>query len=623
MCGIAGIAGRRDEAAVRRMTDALAHRGPDAAGFYAADTVTLGHRRLSIIDLEGGVQPMASADGSLQLVYNGEIYNFREVRADLEARGCVFRTQCDTEVILHAYQIYGDACLEHFRGMFAFALWDARERRLLAARDPIGVKPFYYAEHDGCFYFASEIKGILACPEIPRDLDPEGLDDFFTYLYTVPPRTMFRGIQQLPPAHLGIWQHGRWQVRRYWQLHVAPEERPEAEWLEAINAALDEAVETHLIADVPLGAFLSGGLDSSTIVHYMSRHSDSPVNTFTVGFGSDGALYDESDEARALAAHYRTQHRELTAEADVLQLLPEMVRHFDEPFGNPSALLFYVLCRLIREHVTVVLSGDGGDESFAGYPRHAGMSLSEWFRLVPWPLRRHVVNPLVQRLPESTRGVHALRRLREFSAGSLLDPVEMYASWITYFTPEEKTELYGDGLRAAVNGRDAVAYVRGLFQECTDCDPVSRALYVDLVSFLPHNLLQCTDRMSMAHGLESRVPLADQKLIELLARVPGRLKTRGLGTKQLLRRCMAGRLPDSVLRRKKRGFNPPLGIWLNGRLRPLLDEYLAPAALRAAGLFRPELVARLRAEHASGKRDRTWHLWALLLFEEWRRQYLG
>lgn len=623
MCGIAGIAGRRDEETVRRMTDALAHRGPDDAGFYLDDGVTLGHRRLSIIDLAGGHQPMAAANGTLQLVYNGEVYNFRELRAELEGKGYAFETSCDTEVILRAYEAYGESCVERFRGMFAFALWDARERKLLVARDAIGVKPLYYAERDGCFYFASEIKGLLACPGVPRELDPEGLDDFFTYLYTVPPRTMFRGVRQLPPAYVGVWRDGVWTTRRYWQLRFVPEEKTEREWLEEINACLEDTVEKHLISDVPLGAFLSGGLDSSTIIHYMSRVASGPVNTFTIGFGREGALYDESAEARGLARHYGTKHHELTAEADVLQVLPAMVRHFDEPFGNPSAVLFYVLCRLIREHVTVVLSGDGGDESFAGYPRHAGAGLSEWYRLLPGGLRRHVINPLVQLLPENTRGFHALRRLREFSAGSLLEPVEMYAAWISYFSAPEREQLYTPELQRNVEGRDALDYVRGLFRECDGLDLVSQSLYVDLVSFLPHNLLQCTDRMSMAHGLESRVPFADQRLIELLARIPSRLKVRGTQTKRLLRRSMEGRLPDDTLHRKKRGFNPPLGIWLNERLKPLADEYLSATSLRQGGYFQPELVERLRREHASGRRDCTWHLWALLLFEEWRRQYLA
>lgn len=621
MCGIAGIAGRCDEGAVRAMTDALAHRGPDDTGIYADAHVTLGHRRLSIIDLAAGHQPMAAENGALQVVFNGEIYNFLELRAELEARGHVFRTRSDTEVILEAYRAYGDACVERLRGMFAFALWDTRTRRLLLARDPVGIKPLYYAEHNGCLYFGSEIKAILACPEIPRTIDYESVDDFFTYLYTVPPRTMFRAIRQLPPAHLAVWQEGRWSQRRYWRLQFAPETRPEAEWAEETAACLRETVRNHLIADVPLGAFLSGGLDSASIVHFMAGESADPVRTFTIGFGAEGSLYDETAAARDIANRYGTQHTELTAQADIVELLPTLVRHFDEPFGNPSAVLFYVLCRLIREHVTVVLSGDGGDECFGGYPRHAGAGLALRYRQLPGWLRRGVINPLVQRLPESTRGFHALRRLREFSAGSLLEPEDMYASWIGYFSADERQRLFTPELRRATGGRDAFAYLRDVFRECDGVDFVSRVLYVDLTTFLPHNLLQCTDRMSMAHSLESRVPLADQRLIELLARVPADLKVQGTHTKRLLRKCMEGRLPAETLARKKLGFNPPLGVWLNTHLAPRVQEYLSDAALHDAGLFDAGFVRALERDHQASRRDYTWHLWALLLFEEWRRQY--
>ncbi len=564
---------------------------------------------------------MASADGALQLVYNGEIYNFQALRRELESRGCTFRTRCDTEVILHGYAVWGDACVEHFRGMFAFALWDAPRKRLFLARDQVGVKPLYYAIREGCFYFGSEIKAILACPDIPRELDPESLDDFLALLYTVPPRTMFKAVRQLPPATVGVWQDGKLETRRYWRLHFAPENRPDREWIEEVDACLDETVRSYMVSDVPLGAFLSGGLDSATIVHHMTQ-TGVPPETFTVGFGREGNLYDESAQARAMAAHFGTHHHELIAEASILESLPVLVKHFDEPFGNPSSMLFYTLCRRIREHVTVVLSGDGGDECFGGYPRHAGAGLSQHYRKLPHALRSGLINPLVQRLPESTRGFHGLRRLREFSAGSLLPPVDMYTAWIGYFNAAERQALYAPGLRSALDQRDPMAYLRGLFAECADNDLVSQVLYVDLMSFLPHNLLQCSDRMSMAHALESRVPLADQQLIELLARVPSNLKVRGLETKHLLRRCMAGKLPPDAVGRKKLGFNPPMGVWLNTSLRPLLEDWLSPQAVRAAGYFEPEPIQRMIADHRASRRDYTWHLWALLQFEQWRRIYL-
>ncbi|MFP4502219.1 MAG: asparagine synthase (glutamine-hydrolyzing) [Candidatus Hydrogenedentota bacterium] len=622
MCGIAGIAGRRDPEAVGRMIDAIAHRGPDDGAVWADDAATLGHRRLSIIDLAGGAQPMAYADGACQIVYNGEVYNFEVLRGELAAKGHAFRTRCDTEVILAAYAEWGEACVEKLRGMFAFALWDARERKLVVARDPVGVKPFYYAEHNGCFYFGSEIKALLACPEIPRDMDPEGLDDFFAYLYTVPPRTMFQAVRQLPPATAGVWKDGRFTTRRYWRLEFAQENRPADDWAAEIDAHLAATVRDYMVSDVPLGAFLSGGLDSATIVHHMAQTGATP-ETFTVGFGAEGNRYDESAYARDIARHFNTNHHEITATADVLELLPTLVRHFDEPFGNPSAVLFYVLCQRIREHVTVVLSGDGGDESFGGYPRHVGARLAGHYRSVPHALRRWLVNPLVQLLPENTRGFHALRRLREFSAGSLLPPVDMYAAWIGYFNAAERHALYGPDLRRNLEGRDPMDYLRGVFNECAGHDIVSQVLYVDLMTFLPHNLLQCSDRMSMAHGLESRVPLADQALIEQAARVPANLKVRGMETKHILRRCMAGKLPPDTVGRKKMGFNPPLGVWLTGALEPLVDDWLSPAAIERAGLFDPAPIQLMLADHRASRRDYTWHLWALLLFEQWRRDYLA
>lgn len=622
MCGIAGIAGRRDEALVKIMTDRLAHRGPDAEGFHADEQVTLGHRRLSIIDLSTGQQPMCDAGGSLWIVFNGEIYNFKELRRELEAKGHVFRTQSDTEVILLAYAEYGEDCVRRLQGMFAFALWDTWNKTLLVARDHIGVKPLYYAEHGGALYFASEIKALLAVPGISRDMDFEAVDDYLTYLYTVPPRTMFKDIWQLPPGWLGVWRAGKWEPRRYWRLQWREQHHSEDAWAEEVRACLSDTVGKYMVADVPLGAFLSGGLDSSTIVYHMRRQTHTPVSTFTVGFGREGSLYDESAEARAAARRFGTVHHELTVEADAAQLLPAIVRHFDEPFGNPTALLVYSICQLVRKYVTVILSGDGGDECFGGYPRYAGMGLAERYRLLPRLLRRGFIHPLVNLLPESTRGFHGLRRLREFSAGSLLDPVSAYASWISYFSPAQRAGLYTDAVRREVGGRDSWDYIRGLAAECESPDRVSQAMYIDIHSFLPNNVLQYGDRMSMAHSLETRVPLADVKLVELLARIPSIHKVRGAQGKHLLRRCMEGRLPTGVVQGKKVGFNPPMGVWLNTRLRALLDDYLSEDTLRRRGYFQPGPVRQLIEDHRASRRDYTWHLWALLVFEEWHRQYL-
>ncbi len=622
MCGIAGIAGARDEALVKRMIDTLAHRGPDDEGVYAADGVTLGQRRLSIIDLAAGHQPMGNAEGTVWISYNGEVYNFRELRRELEDKGHAFRTDSDTEVIIAAYEEYGEDCVRRLRGMFAFALWDARSETLLLARDHVGVKPLYYAHADGRLLFASEMKAILAVPGVSREIDFEALDDYLAFLYTVPPRTFFRAIRQLPPAHLATWHKGEWKTRRYWRVEVRPEEKGIDEWAEAVDAQLAETMDKYMIADVPLGAFLSGGLDSATIVRHMAEQATGAVSTFTIGFGGEGSLYDETAEARALAKHFGTAHHELTAESDAARLLPTMVNHFDEPFGNPTALLSYAICKLVREHVTVVLSGDGGDENFGGYQRYAGAGLAQRYRQVPRWLRRCCVNPLVQLLPESTRGFHALRRLRTFSSGSLLDPVDMYASWIGYYGAEARRGLYTEDVARPLAGRDAYDFIRGLAAECPDADPMAQAMYIDLGSFLPHNVLQYGDRMSMAHGLETRVPLADPKLIETMARVPTRHKLDGRQTKVLMRRCLEGHVPEADVKRPKIGFNPPMGVWLNTSLRGMVDDFLSEETVRRRGYLRPTAVRAMVEAHRASRRDYTWHLWALLVFEQWHRAYL-
>lgn len=608
----------QDPALVRRMTDTLAHRGPDDAGYHDAEGVSLGHRRLSIIDIATGQQPMAYAGDRYWLVYNGEIYNYQALRARLLAKGYRFATQSDTEVILAAYAAYGEDCVQHLEGMFAFALWDTQARTLFLARDAIGVKPLYYAEAGGALYFGSEMKALLACPGVDRALDYAAFDEYLTYLYTVPPRTMYAGIRQLPPGHCATWRDGRLAVRRYWRLQIAPEQRSEADWLEELDALLHDVLGRYLISEVPLGAFLSGGLDSASIVYHMAQWSSKP-HTFTVGFGGEGALYDESAEAQALARHFGTDHHPMTVEADVAGLLPTLLHHFDEPFGNPTALLTYRLCQLVREHVTVILSGDGGDEGFGGYPRYAGARLAERYRQVPLPLRS-MLNPLVQCLPESTRGFHALRRIRSFSAGSLQDPLDMYARWMGYFTPEQKAALYTGDTRRAIGGYDSYDVVRGFGRESGTEDPVARAMYIDVNTFLPNNVLQYGDRMSMAHSLETRVPLADVRLFEFLARVPSDLKLHGRTSKYLLRKHLDGKLPPADVQRGKRGFNPPMGVWLNGALRNVVDDHLSEAALRQSGYFEVAPVQAMLRAHRSNRRDYTWHLWALVMFQAWQRK---
>ena len=621
MCGIAGCIGRRDESLVKRMTDAIAHRGPDAEGFHHEDAVSLGHRRLSIIDLGTGGQPMSSGCGRYHIVFNGEIYNYRALRAELEAGGRTFATQSDTETLLHAYAEWGSGCLLRLRGMFAFAIWDRAERRAFLARDPLGIKPLYYAEQGGALLFGSEIPALLAAPGLSRAMDFAALDDYLALLYTVPPRTIFRAIRQLPPGHYAEWRDERLVTQRYWSPPQEVAEHSEDEWIEIVGAALEESIRAHRVSDVPIGAYLSGGLDSTAIAHHLSQGGGAPLSTFTIGFTGEGRHYDESAEARAFAERLGTRHHAITVDATVLEIFPQVVRHFGEPFGNPTALLSYALAKAVRPHVKVVLSGDGGDELFGGYPRYKGMRWAERFRAVPRALRAGLIDPLAQWLPESTAGLHALRRMKEFSAGSLLAPADCYAQWIGYYSRAERAALYTAETARAVDHHDGLDFVRGLYGDSAQEDPAARAMRADAQSFLPNNVLQYGDRMSMAHGLEARVPFADAALMAVLARVPAALKLKGGHGKYLLRRCLDGKVPSEIAWRKKSGFNPPMGVWLNTTLRPLVEDYLSPARVRARGLFAPGPIQEMIAAHRAGRRDLTWHLWSLLVLEEWQRQF--
>ncbi len=624
MCGIAGIVGDSSREVIRAMTQSLSHRGPDGEGYYASHGVALGHRRLSIIDLETGRQPMTTADGRYTIVFNGEIYNFRELRRELEARGARFRTRSDTEVLLEAYAAWGREALRKLRGMFAFAVWDRQERLLFVARDRLGLKPLYYAPVNGGLLFASEIKGLLAHPAIRGEINYAALDDYLTYLYVPAPRTIFREIHELPPAHWLEWQDGHLLLERYWDVEFRPEKRPLEEHVGELRETLDEAVAVRLESEVPLGLFLSGGLDSSAVAALMARHLPEPVRAFTLGFTEGAERYSEWSYAREVSRAIGAQARELTIRTRSAELLGAVTRHFDEPFGNPTSLLLYQLSEVGRQHVTVALVGDGGDETLLGYPRYRGAVLAERYRKVPRVLRQAAARAATH-LSEPGNGNHFARRLREFLAGSCQSPEQMYFEWVSYFDRRLRQRLYSPDLRRELAGYDSSDFLFGLFRRSRQCganELLDRINYVDLHSFLPYNLLRYSDRMSMAHGLEIRCPFTDHKLIEFLARVPWQSKLRGNQTKLLLRLAARDWLPKSVLERGKLGLNPPMGLWLRGRLQPLLREYLSPDRVRGRGYFRPETVQELIRDHQNGRRDYSLHLWALISFEEWHRQYL-
>jgi asparagine synthase (glutamine-hydrolysing) len=603
------------------MTRVLEHRGPDGEGYYLDQDVALGHRRLSIIDLETGQQPMSTADGRYTTVFNGEIYNFRELRRELEGQGVRFRTHSDTEVLLEAYAAWGRAALEKLRGMFAFAVWDGKERRLFAARDRLGVKPLYYALLSDELIFASEMKGLLAHPGIRRELDYAALDDFLTYLYVPAPRTIFRGISELPPAHWLEWQDGRLRLERYWDIEFDPDKRDLLGTVQELQQALREAVGVRLVSDVPLGVFLSGGIDSSTVAALMARQLAEPVRAFTLGFVGGEERFSEWEYARAVSEHIAAQAQELTILAKSGELLATVTRHFDEPFGNPTSLLIYQLSEVGRQHVTVALVGDAGDEVFLGYPRYHGAVLAEHYRKAPEMLRRGVARAAAY-LSEPGDGNHFKRRVREFLTGSCHPPEQMYFEWISYFGREMRHRLYSPELRRMLADYDSSQFLMNLFRQSQASAFVDRINYVDLHSFLPYNLLRYSDRMSMAHGLEIRCPYTDHKLIEFLTRVPWQYKLRGSKTKFLLRQAARDWLPQCVLTRGKLGLNPPMGMWLRGKLQPLVHEYLAPEQVEQRGYFRPEIVHELIRDHLNQRRDYSLHLWALISFEEWHRQYL-
>jgi asparagine synthase (glutamine-hydrolysing) len=622
MCGIAGRFNFDPLAPVDRdvleaMTDALTHRGPDAAGYHVAGGVGLGHRRLSIIDLSTGDQPLANEDGTVWTIFNGEIYNFAEVRAELAAHGHRFRTNSDTEVIVHGYEQWGERCVDRFRGMFAFAVWDATERRLMLARDRLGVKPLYYAALPGRgLVFGSELKSLLEDPDVPREWRADALDAYLTLLYVPAPATIYRGINKLPPAHVLVAEKGTIRTSRYWDLTFTGDGDParEAEYLEQLDALLTESVRLRQVSDVPLGAFLSGGIDSSAVAAYMVETSRRPPLTISVGF--DEARYDELSHARRVAEHLGCEFHPRTVTPDIVALLPKLAWHFDEPFADSSAVPTYYVSKAARELVTVALSGDGGDELWAGYTRHRVEHWEQRVRKALGPAAR-AAGAVAHGLPLSVKGARALRHLAA-------DPADAYAIKHAYgmFEPDAKTRLYSGDFAAALHGSDPLAAFRDVYLRCGSADPVDRALYVDVHTYMVDDILTKVDRMSMAVSLEAREPLLDHRLLEFAASVPVSLKLRDGRGKYLLRKALDRRIPREILDRGKHGFEAPIGEWLRGPLAPMTSALLGDGRLRDRGIFDDREVARIWREHREGRADHRHRLWQLVMAELWFRQFI-
>lgn len=628
MCGIVGIvtgpAGPSERTTVQRMCAQLVHRGPDDEGFYFGDGAALGMRRLAIIDLPGGHQPIANEDRSIWVVFNGEIYNYRELRQELERRGHRLSTSSDTECLVHLYEDFGDDCVSHLRGMFAFAIWDSRRRRLLLARDRLGIKPLYYCQHGGRLAFASEMKALLALNGFERRLNLEALSAFFTFMYVPGPATIYEGIHEIPPGHVGIWSNETFRLRRYWELKPVPEvDKPLDFFVAGLRHHLAEAVDLHLISDVQVGTFLSGGIDSSALLALTTQVSEQKVQTITVGFASDEPGFDERPFARALAATWATDHHECLVKPQVAEILPAIIRALDEPFADSSMIPTFAICQAARQWVTVALSGLGGDELFGGYERYRGALLADYYRRVPRGLRRRFIDRLIQSMPETRNGGLWTDRIKRFIQGTDLSLPERYQRYILAFSDAEKAELFSGDLLHELDRR-GLRHTGLAMQDTHDgYDPLDRMLLTDMQTYLPYDLLRMTDRLSMYHSLEVRVPFLDHKLIEFVATIPAAYKLRRWQKKYVLIRTLDGIVPKAVLGRCKQGFSVPLNRWLRGELRELVEGHLAASPLRTLGLFRPETVARILKEHERGVKNHESQIWALLSFVLWHDLYLG
>lgn len=634
MCGFYGEIS--DQPAAGECGRVIRHRGPDDAGeqvFALHDPklfVSLYHRRLSIIDLsDAGRQPMSNEDGTVWLVFNGEIYNFQGLREELIAAGHRFHSKTDTETMVHGYEEWGEELFARLHGMFAVAIWDTRRRRLILARDRVGKKPLFYFSDGKKLLFGSEIKSLLASGEIAVQPDLEAIHDYLTYLYFPAPRTAFAGIHKLPPAALmtvEISPDGRLVQRQktFWDPVEAAGAAPQTslpEALERTRELIDEAVRVRLVSDVPLGVFLSGGLDSGSIAAFAARNSDQPIKTFTIGF-RDSKFFDESKLAAEAARLFGADHHLLQVDARCAEHLATVVRHFDEPFGNPTAVLEYLLTKEMRQSVTVALSGDGGDEAFGGYVRYAGAKMAQTYRKLPSFFTRNLMVRLSHQLRDDARGRHGYRRLREFLESAWMPQQDMYLQWVGYFSEDEKRSMYTEPFSRQIGAHDSGDFLRELFRRGDSLDPLTRLGYVDMASFLSGNCLEYADRMSMANSLELRCPLADHRIQEFGLSIPFAWKYRGGKTKWLLREAMKDILPASILHGKKIGFNPPAPQWIGRELRPLISDLLSTQSVEYRGIFRPRAVSGLLQDHFDEKRDHAIKIWGLLMLELWFRMYI-
>lgn len=611
MCGIVGFTGHSENKKIFTVTS---HRGPDNTSFGFYGKYTLGHNRLSIIDLnEVANQPFVSEDGNYVIVFNGEVFNFQEIRERLKHK-YTFKSDSDTEVILYNYIERGENCLHDFIGMFSFAIYDIKNDKLFCARDRLGIKPFNYCFENGRFIFASEIKAILEVLESRPEVNTEAIFQYLHYLYVPHPNSIYKGIYKLPPGHFLTLQSGNLKIEKYWDVSSFIGGKPdmsEKDILEHLDYLLDDAIRLRMISDVELGSFLSGGIDSSAILYYMNKNSSKPINTFTLGF--EGAkLYDERSDARIMSEFFKTNHREIVINPDAAGLLPKMVYHFDEPFGNPTALLIHELTRETRKYATVALAGDGGDEIFGGYPRYEAALLYGKMKFIPKSLIK-VFARVFSLIPESSSGNHKYRRIKTFMHSLSKPESEMYEDWISYFSDVELNKLFKIY-------KDYKHVVRDELNILGEGNLLLNSSIADLKTFLPNNLLAYGDAMSMANSFEVRVPLIDHRIIEFMTSIPVSYRIKNGQTKYLMKKILSGRIPDQIINKPKLGLNPPMGLWLKKDLKNLLDNYLSKESVESRGLFNYPYVKQIVDENTRQIRDRSLYIWSLIVLEEWFRQ---
>ena len=627
MCGIYGIANlrlnsSRKEELLARMGQSMVHRGPDDEGHFVGEGVALGMRRLSIIDLAGGHQPIANEDETVWVVCNGEIYNYKELRVDLEKQGHVFRTHSDTEVIVHLYEEEGVDLFNRLRGMFAIAIWDASRSRLVLARDRLGKKPLYLAREPGQLLFASEIKALLEVETISKGLNFSALNEYLALGYVPAPLTLFKGIEKVLPGHYIVCERGQISAQRYWE--IDPErvdDLPEEEWVERVREKLFESVRIRLVSDVPLGAFLSGGIDSSAVVAAMAKVMDQPVKTYSIGFEGEDSFYNELPYARIVARAFGTDHHEIVVRPDVAELLPKLIWYLDEPIADSAFITTFLVSRLAAQSVKVILSGVGGDELFGGYRRYLGDAVGRYYQLLPSALRRKWLPSLLEKLPRDRHSSwkNLFRYADAFVKSANLSPVERYTSYVTLFSSDARAELQnynGHGMEPTSE------LMQRYFQQCVGAENLNRFIYVDLKTSLADDLLALTDKMTMAMSLECRAPFMDHELVELAARMPAHFKVHGFTMKYILKKAVKPWLPAEILNRKKRGFGAPMGAWLRRDLKLLVQETLSERQVRKRGLFRWPVVKQLIQKHDSQEGDYTDHLLALINLELWFRQFM-